>query len=191
MDHITIKQNGKEAWPLQFCTRSRSSGGVHEWTDSYGMETFIQLSQLLQEPLWLSRNSNWLRAGLVGVGVRVPERSRIFISACHPISQKPQEALNLLVTEECYWVLFYMPLYMFLRNLLNVLVQITNKMGFEKICIVQTGSGAHSPSFRMSTGDTFSVGKAAGSWSWLFTSNYCRGNKNRNYTFTSPYAFMA
>jgi hypothetical protein len=26
-------------------------------------------------------------------------------------SQKPQEALNLLVTEERYWALFYMPLY--------------------------------------------------------------------------------
>jgi hypothetical protein len=28
------------------------------------------------------------------------------------ISQKPQEALNLLVTEERYWALFYMALYM-------------------------------------------------------------------------------
>jgi Na+-driven multidrug efflux pump len=26
-------------------------------------------------------------------------------------SQKPQEVLNLLVTEERYWALFYMPLY--------------------------------------------------------------------------------
>jgi hypothetical protein len=26
-------------------------------------------------------------------------------------SQKPQEALNLLATEERYWALFYMPLY--------------------------------------------------------------------------------
>jgi hypothetical protein len=26
-------------------------------------------------------------------------------------SKKPQEALNLLVTEERYWALFYMPLY--------------------------------------------------------------------------------
>jgi hypothetical protein len=46
-------------------------------------------------------------------------------------SQKPQEALNLLVTEEHYWALFYMPLCMFLLSLLNVLVQIANKMGLQ------------------------------------------------------------
>jgi hypothetical protein len=60
------------------------------------------------------------------------------------ISGKPQETLNLLVTEkrywplfymplvteECHWALFYMPLYVFLHNLLNVLVQngITKKI---------------------------------------------------------------
>jgi hypothetical protein len=38
------------------------------------------------------------------------------------IPQKPQEALNLLVTEESYWALFYMPLYTFIHNLLNALV---------------------------------------------------------------------
>jgi hypothetical protein len=47
-------------------------------------------------------------------------------------SQKPQEALNLLVTEERYWALFYMPLYTFLHNLLNVPVPTANKMGFKK-----------------------------------------------------------
>jgi hypothetical protein len=41
------------------------------------------------------------------------------------------EALNLLVTEELYRALFYMPLYTFLHNFLNVLVQIANKMGFQ------------------------------------------------------------
>jgi hypothetical protein len=41
-------------------------------------------------------------------------------------SQKPQELLNLLFTEERYWALFYMPLYTFLHNLLNVLVEIAN-----------------------------------------------------------------
>jgi hypothetical protein len=39
----------------------------------------------------------------------------------------PQEALNLLVTEERYWALFYMPLYTFIHNLLNVLVQIRSR----------------------------------------------------------------
>jgi hypothetical protein len=41
-------------------------------------------------------------------------------------SHKPQEAFNLLVTEERYWALFYMPLYKFLHNLLNVLVMYCN-----------------------------------------------------------------
>jgi hypothetical protein len=39
-----------------------------------------------------------------------------------------------LVTEERYWVLFYMPLHTFLHNLLNVLVQIANKMGQKQKC---------------------------------------------------------
>jgi hypothetical protein len=54
------------------------------------------------------------------------------VLVCKSHSQKPQEALDLLVTEEPYWALFYMPLYTFLHNLLNVLVQITNKMGLQK-----------------------------------------------------------
>jgi hypothetical protein len=37
-----------------------------------------------------------------------------------------------LVTEERYWALFYMPLYTFIHNLLNVLVQIANKIGLQK-----------------------------------------------------------
>jgi hypothetical protein len=47
-------------------------------------------------------------------------------------SQKPQEALNPLVTEERYCALIYMSLYTFLHSLLNVLVQIANKMGLQK-----------------------------------------------------------
>jgi hypothetical protein len=47
-------------------------------------------------------------------------------------SQKPQEALNLLVTEESYRALFHMPLYTFLHNLLNVLVHIAVKIGLQK-----------------------------------------------------------
>jgi hypothetical protein len=47
-------------------------------------------------------------------------------------SQKPQQALNLLVTEERCWALFYMSMYTFIHNLLKVLVQIANKMGFKK-----------------------------------------------------------
>jgi hypothetical protein len=48
------------------------------------------------------------------------------------VHQKQQEALNLLVTEERYWALFYMPLYTFLHNFLNLLAQIANKMGLHK-----------------------------------------------------------
>jgi hypothetical protein len=39
---------------------------------------------------------------------------------------------TLLVTEERFWTLFYMPLYTCLHNLLNVLVQSANKMGLRK-----------------------------------------------------------
>jgi hypothetical protein len=46
-------------------------------------------------------------------------------------SQKPQEALSLLVTEECYCTLLYMPLYTFLYNLLNVLVHNANKIAIK------------------------------------------------------------
>jgi hypothetical protein len=44
-------------------------------------------------------------------------------------SRKPQEALNPSVTEERYWALFCMA---FLYNLLNVTLQIANKMGLQK-----------------------------------------------------------
>jgi hypothetical protein len=54
------------------------------------------------------------------------------LSCGHTYSQKPQEALNLTVTEEHYCVLFYMLLYTFLHNFLNVLVQIANEMGLQK-----------------------------------------------------------
>jgi hypothetical protein len=47
-------------------------------------------------------------------------------------SQKPQEALNPSVTEERYRALFHMPLYTSIHNLLDVLVQIANKMGLQK-----------------------------------------------------------
>jgi hypothetical protein len=47
-------------------------------------------------------------------------------------SQKPQEALNLLVTEESCWALFYMSFYTFLHNLLNILVQNSNTIGLQK-----------------------------------------------------------
>jgi hypothetical protein len=51
----------------------------------------------------------------------------------YTFSQKPQEALNLLVTKERYWALFYMPMYTFLHKSLNVLVQIADKMGLQKM----------------------------------------------------------
>jgi hypothetical protein len=52
-------------------------------------------------------------------------------------SQKPQEALNLLVTEERYWTLLHMPLHTFLHHLLNVLVQIANKMELQKEIVTE------------------------------------------------------
>jgi hypothetical protein len=55
--------------------------------------------------------------------------------------------MNLLVTEERYWALFYMPLYTFLHSLLNVLVQIANKMGLQNennnTCSVSSSPNQH------------------------------------------------
>jgi hypothetical protein len=51
---------------------------------------------------------------------------------CKSNSQKPQKALNLLVEEERYWPIFYVTLCTFTRSLVNVLVQISNKMGLGK-----------------------------------------------------------
>jgi hypothetical protein len=48
----------------------------------------------------------------------------------------PLEALNLLVTEERYRSLLYMPLYMFMHILLNVLVKTANKMGLKNHTII-------------------------------------------------------
>jgi hypothetical protein len=47
-------------------------------------------------------------------------------------SQKPQEALNLIVIEGRKRALFYIPLFKFSDNLLKVLVQITNEIGLQK-----------------------------------------------------------
>jgi hypothetical protein len=60
---------------------------------------------------------------------QIPSVNNVFVVLVSlPHFQRPQEALNLLVTEERYWALFYMPLYTILHTLLNVLAQIANKM---------------------------------------------------------------
>jgi hypothetical protein len=57
---------------------------------------------------------------------RTPSVIVVFVVlVCKPRPQKPQEAFNASVTEERSWAL-YMPLYTFIHNLLNVLVQIAN-----------------------------------------------------------------
>jgi hypothetical protein len=43
--------------------------------------------------------------------------------------------------------------------------------------IFQTSSGAHPASFSMSPGGSFTVGEAAGAWSWPLTYNYCQGQE--------------
>jgi hypothetical protein len=64
---------------------------------------------------------------------QIPSVTIVFVVlVCKSRSQKPQEASNQLITEERYWALFDMPLYTFLHNLLNVLVQIANRMGLQK-----------------------------------------------------------
>jgi hypothetical protein len=52
---------------------------------------------------------------------------------CKSYSQKPQEALNLISYRGALLsTLLQATVYMFLHNLLNVLVQIANKMGLQK-----------------------------------------------------------
>jgi hypothetical protein len=52
---------------------------------------------------------------------------------------------------------------------------------FSLLHIVQAGSGAHSASYTMDTGD-----KAEGAWGWPLTSNYCRGQENVDIYIHSP-----
>jgi hypothetical protein len=57
---------------------------------------------------------------------------------------------------------------------------------------VQNGSGAHPASYPMNTGGSFPGGKAAGTWSWPFTSIKCRGQRGSGATPPLPkYAYMA
>jgi hypothetical protein len=43
----------------------------------------------------------------------------------------------------------------------------------------------------MNIGGSFPGGKAAGAWSWPFTSIWCWGQERWSYTFTHSYVFMA
>jgi hypothetical protein len=64
---------------------------------------------------------------------QIPSVTVVFVVLVYKShSQKPREASNPLVTEELYWALFYMPLYTSLQNLLNVPVEIADKMGLQK-----------------------------------------------------------
>jgi hypothetical protein len=58
-------------------------------------------------------------------------------------------------------------------------------IGFPLLHSFQTGYGTHAASYRNCIRDSFSGGKAAGAWSWLLTSIYCRGQEY-NYTSTPP-----
>jgi len=56
---------------------------------------------------------------------------------------------------------------------------------------VQSSSGSHPASYSMGTRCSFPGGKAAGSWSWPFTSICCRGQRVRRAVPVLPqYAFM-
>jgi hypothetical protein len=52
-----------------------------------------------------------------------------FLTSLHP---KAKEVLNLLVTDEDNWALFYLSLHESWHNLLNELVQIANKVWFQE-----------------------------------------------------------
>jgi hypothetical protein len=64
----------------------------------------------------------------------IPSAIVVFVVVvCKSHFQRPQEALNPQVTEKRYWALFYMPLYTFLHNLLNVPVYTAYEMWSQKI----------------------------------------------------------
>jgi hypothetical protein len=51
---------------------------------------------------------------------------------CGLLQLDPNQALNLLVTDELLSTLLYEIAYVFLHNLLNVLVQMANKVGLQQ-----------------------------------------------------------
>jgi hypothetical protein len=51
---------------------------------------------------------------------------------------------------------------------------------------VLTGTVVHSDSYPMGTGSSFPGSKAAGAWSWSFTSYYCRGQGNLDLYIHAP-----
>jgi hypothetical protein len=63
---------------------------------------------------------------------QIPSVIVVFVVLLFSHAQKPQDTLNQLVTEKRYRALFYMPLYTFLHNLLNVLIQTAIKVGLQK-----------------------------------------------------------
>jgi hypothetical protein len=56
---------------------------------------------------------------------------------------------------------------------------------------VQSGSEVHPTSYPMGTGGSFPGGEAAGAWSWLLSSSWCRGQENVDLYINSPYTFIA
>jgi hypothetical protein len=69
------------------------------------------------KPHWATRQQAIAKTPAKWSAYQIPSVIVVFVILAFKVkfvsfySQKPQEALNLLVTEECYWALFYMPLY--------------------------------------------------------------------------------
>jgi hypothetical protein len=69
------------------------------------------------KPHWGTRQQAIAKTPAKWSAYHIPSVNVVFVILVFKVclvkfySQKPQEALNLLVTEECYWVLFHMPLY--------------------------------------------------------------------------------
>jgi hypothetical protein len=73
-------------------------------------EIRLQLSN--SKPHWVTRQQAIAKTPAKWSAYQIPGVIVVFvILVCKFYSQKPQEALNLLVTEESYWALFYMSLY--------------------------------------------------------------------------------
>jgi hypothetical protein len=112
---------------------------IHHYSSKYSARLRAHRNVLIVNHIELSHNKQAIaKTPAKWSAYQIPSVIVVFVmlvlrfSWSH--SQKPQQVLNLLVTEERYWALYCMPLYMLLHNLLNVLVQIANKMGLQKKC---------------------------------------------------------
>jgi hypothetical protein len=129
---------------------------IYCYSSQYSARLSAHPNDLVVNPMELSDNrrlrrhlpndllTRFLKTPAKWSAYQIPSVIIVFVVlVCKSHSQKQPEALNLLVTGERYWALFYMSLHTFLQNLLNALVQIANKMGLQKELNTTVGHTYH------------------------------------------------